>query len=177
MIWKIDEKWTNNRPKINQKWTKHRSKMNQTSINNRPKFQENKESEITACEIRTRTGNHSLWNQKAGRKSQPVKSDEIRKSQLVKSDDFFLLYPEPKQREKLPTYICEHHCTFLRSCRAFGSWGNLPNHPLRLCFCYRHLVSPVCAFTSDGVIFLVFELSFSNARAFLQRAIVAAREF
>ena len=52
-----------------------------------------------------------------------------------------------------------------------------PIHPLRLCFCHRHLVSPVRAFTSDGVIFLVFQLSFSNARAFLQRAIVAAREF
>ena len=48
---------------------------------------------------------------------------------------------------------------------------------LRLCFCHRHLVSPVRSFTSDGVIFLVFQLSFSNARAFPQRAIVAAREF
>ena len=87
--WKINEKWSKNQLKINQKWSKNRSKMDQKSIKNRPKFQENKESEITACEIRTRTGNHSLWNQKTGRKSQPVKSDEI-----------FLLIPRARKYQK-----------------------------------------------------------------------------
>ena len=51
---------------------------------------------------------------------------------------------------------------------------------LRLCFYHRHFVSPVRAFTSDGVIFLVFQLSFADARRSnwsFERAIVASREF
>ena len=89
---KINQKSIKNGPKIDQKWTKNQSKIVQNSKKTKSRksqpVKSEPEPEITACEIRKRAGNHSLWNQTKIRKSQPVKSDEIS-----------LLFPERKQRE------------------------------------------------------------------------------